>query len=160
MAEYINNSRYTSILADYLGVEISVDLHAGVTTETTTLSRNDSLLHRALALYPPTSHSQGNIDRVVWFESDKFLCATRRNLKLYARVADVSNKRVPGGVGAGAGREKAQQFFYRFNYWFQSNKTCTAESNYHGPALGCALLCRCSVVVIVLVAVVIVHTNH
>ena len=40
---------------------------------------------------------------------------------------------------AAAARSKgrtAGAFLYRYNYWFQSNKTCTAVSNYHAPELG------------------------
>ena len=30
----------------------------------------------------------------------------------------------------------AGQYLYRYDYWFQSNESCTTQSNYHEPSLG------------------------
>ena len=30
----------------------------------------------------------------------------------------------------------AGQYLYRYDYWFQSNQSCTTQSNYHVPSLG------------------------
>lgn len=79
---------------------------------------NTSLADELVALYPP--HWGDNIDRVGWYSSDKMLCGLRRLARSLAAA-----KPTGGRV-----------HLYRYDYWFQSNKTCTAVSNYHEPELG------------------------
>eukprot|EP00301_Raphidiophrys_heterophryoidea_P021957 c6226_g1_i1.p1 GENE.c6226_g1_i1~~c6226_g1_i1.p1 ORF type:complete len:595 (+),score=127.26 c6226_g1_i1:44-1786(+) len=81
-----------------------------------------SLLARALTLYPPLPDPNANhVGLIGWFTSDRAMCENRRLVHAIAKCF----------VGK---RQKA--FVYRYNYWFQSNKTCTAVSNYHKPELG------------------------
>lgn len=80
----------------------------------------DDLLQRALQLYPPHSNVTESNDMLMgWFQSDKFLCDTQRQ------------------VLAAATTGKAQHaYVYRFDWFFQSTSTCTADSNYHEPKYG------------------------
>ena len=87
----------------------------------------DDLLRRALALYPPRSavagaskNSSNNAALVGWFQSDQFLCSTRRDVLAASRA-------VSGG---------GLSFMYRFDWFFQSSSTCIADSNWHTPASG------------------------
>eukprot|EP00929_Paragymnodinium_shiwhaense_P013102 TRINITY_DN120963_c0_g1_i1.p1 TRINITY_DN120963_c0_g1~~TRINITY_DN120963_c0_g1_i1.p1 ORF type:complete len:594 (-),score=117.86 TRINITY_DN120963_c0_g1_i1:283-2013(-) len=74
---------------------------------------------RALSLYPADTHDGvQNVHRLGSFSSDQSLCGIRRR-------AELVNKQRPGTA-----------FMYRFNWWYQSNKACTAEPNYHSPILG------------------------
>ena len=82
-----------------------------------------ALLDRALTLYPPRvafvdpAHFLGNnADLVGWFESDQFLCSTRRE----ALAAALTGR----------------TYLYRFDWFFQSTTTCVADSNYHDPRSG------------------------
>ena len=88
---------------------------------------DDDLLKRALALYPPRTPGifkpdplGNNAPLIGWFESDQFLCGARREV-LAASAA------VSGGGAA---------FAYRFDWFFQSSKSCIADSNYHDPKSG------------------------
>jgi carboxylesterase type B len=77
------------------------------------------LLERALKLYP-AKHHENNAASIGWFASEQFLCSTRR-------LVLAASKAVSGG---------GQAFMYRFDWFFQSNKNCTADSNWHTPASG------------------------
>jgi hypothetical protein len=89
-------------------------------------SGGDSLLKRALALYPPREsgavhHPLGNNAELVgWFESDQFMCNARREVL-------AASKAVSAGGAA---------FLYQFDWWFQSDKRCSADSNWHTPLSG------------------------
>ena len=74
---------------------------------------------RALELYPaaPTPSIQ-NVQSLGRVESDQGLCANRRRAKLL-------NQARPGSA-----------FTYRFDYWYKSNRACTAVPNFHLDYLG------------------------
>lgn len=82
---------------------------------------NATLADALLKVYPPKpGRHADNIDRVGWYSSDAMLCGLRRTAHAFAAA-----KAHSGGT-----------YLYRYNYWFQSNKTCTAVANYHPPELG------------------------
>lgn len=85
-------------------------------------ARGNATLASMLAeLYPPhPGFFADNIDRKGWYSSDKMLCGLRRTARLFAEAPAV------GGAA----------YLYRYNYWFQSNATCTAVANYHAPEYG------------------------
>eukprot|EP00041_Stephanoeca_diplocostata_P018341 m.383668 g.383668 ORF g.383668 m.383668 type:complete len:636 (+) comp20983_c0_seq1:104-2011(+) len=87
---------------------------------------DDALLQRALELYPPIDGN--NVLRVGWFQSDQFLC-TQKSDVLLASTAFANRSGKNGG-------RSSRAYLYRFNWWFQSNKECTADSNYHPPQSG------------------------
>lgn len=78
------------------------------------------LLKRALALYPPKKFPGNNAGQVGWFDSDRFLCNVRREGLAASRAVS------QGGLA----------FVYRFDWLFQSDTSCIADSNYHDPASG------------------------
>ena len=81
-------------------------------------ARQDPAHFRALGRrYPPTRDGGENNRRLGWKASDKMLCGLRRAAASFARA------------GAAA-------FLYRYNYWFQSDETCTAVANWHPAAFG------------------------
>ena len=79
-----------------------------------------TLLPNALELYPideePTVHNLHTYGRA---EADSMLCGARRRSRAFAKA-----------------RGNGTSFMYRFNYWYQSNKACTAVPNYHGGYMG------------------------
>ena len=88
---------------------------------------NEHLFRDVLKMYP--SHNDNPKDPVLGGSvsnlrnlgsatTDIMLCGARRRLSMI-------NKRYPG-----------KAFMYRFNYWYQSNKNCTAEPNYHSAQFG------------------------
>jgi carboxylesterase type B len=90
-------------------------------------NQTDIKLKDILALYP--AHNDHPLDPVLGGSvsnlrnlgstmTDGMLCGARRRLSLI-------NKWYPG-----------KAFMYRFNYWYQSNKNCSADPNYHSPAFG------------------------
>lgn len=82
---------------------------------------NASLAARLLALYPPHGGPfADNIDTKGWYSSDRNLCGLRR------AAAQLAQARPTRGA----------VHLYRYNYWFQSNATCTAVANYHAPEYG------------------------
>jgi len=81
---------------------------------------NHSLAQRLVQLYPPKpSWSADNIDRKGWYSADRMLCG-------YRRTAERLSQSLPGG----------HAYLYRYNYWYQSNASCTAVANYHEPYYG------------------------
>jgi carboxylesterase type B len=88
--------------------------------------QDDNLLARALEIYPPRHLGQGpdhlgnNAALIGWFNSDRALCSSLRDMRLAAKA-----------VSAGG-----RAFMYRFDWFFQSSKTCVADSNYHNPSSG------------------------
>merc|ERR1712179_396270 len=80
---------------------------------------DEHLLREALALYPPKPTSENNAQLVGWFQSDETLCKVRREVMAAATTGRAT-----------------QAYMYRFDWFFQSNKSCTADSNYHDPASG------------------------
>lgn len=88
----------------------------------------DALLQRALELYPPKAALESNnVLLVGWFQSDQFLCNQKADILLASNALTQRS---------GADATKARAYLYRFNWWFQSNKECTADSNYHSPESG------------------------
>jgi len=79
----------------------------------------DDLLTTALQIYPPRRVGN-NAALVGWFESDRFMCSTRREVLAASKAASA------GGAA----------FMYRFDWWFQSSSSCIADSNYHAPQSG------------------------
>lgn len=77
-----------------------------------------SKLKLALQLYPPSADEVQNVHSLGRLSSDQNLCSIRRR-------ADLINSFRPGKV-----------FMYRFNWWYQSNPSCSAEPNYHNASLG------------------------
>jgi len=70
-----------------------------------------------VSLYPPHANaSADNIDRKGWYSSDRNLCGLRTLAARFAKVVPT--------------------FFYRYNWWFQSNRSCYAVSNWHPPEFG------------------------
>jgi len=86
-----------------------------------------ALLERAKILYAPHKFGDkgdpfGNnaaLIATVW--SDIFLCNTKRQMVAASKAVTAS-----GGSA----------FLYRFNWFFQSDSRCIADSNYHTPASG------------------------
>jgi hypothetical protein len=88
----------------------------------------EDLLRRALELYPPRragfhpDHPFGdNADIAQWYQSDQYLCETRRTVK---------------AAGAALDRSGGRAFSYRYDWFFQSDKRCIGDSNYHDPSYG------------------------
>merc|ERR1712166_382830 len=81
--------------------------------ETTTAER---LLQKALKLYPPKHGNNSGL--VQYFKSDSMICSTRREVVAAAKVK---------GTAA---------YMYRFDWFFQSDKRCTGDSNWHPPSYG------------------------
>jgi len=80
-----------------------------------------SLLERVLALYPAAEVPGGsvvNVHSLGRIEADQMHCGLRQ------RAAALEKARA------------GSAFVYRFNYWYQSNKQCTAVPNYHRDYLG------------------------
>lgn len=76
-------------------------------------------LPAALALYPPDQNrTVRNLHQLGRAQSDRMLCAARRRAKLFASAR-------PG-----------RAFAYRFNYWYRSNRNCTAVPNFHLEYMG------------------------
>lgn len=79
---------------------------------------NASIASRLLELYPPHSKPKAdNIDRKGWYSSDRMMCGLRRTAAGFAAVLP-------------------RVHLYRYDYWFQSNKSCTAVANYHDAYYG------------------------
>jgi carboxylesterase type B len=85
-------------------------------TKSTSPGSMDDLLERALKLYPPRTHGN-NSDLVQWFQSDSIICSTLREVSAASKVA-------------------TSAFMYRYNWFFQSDKRCVADSNWHPPSYG------------------------
>lgn len=91
------------------------------------LPDHHNLLERALKLYPPRRAAAGtsnnalnNAGLVGWFQSDQFLCSTRRDVLAASKAVSHGGK----------------AFMFRFDWFFQSNSSCTADSNWHTPDSG------------------------
>lgn len=83
--------------------------------------RKEELTRKALEMYPPRPRPEENNGPVLgWLMSDQTLCDLRSSVDSYSAVK---------------GRE-GRNFAYRYNWWFQSNKICTAVPNYHPPEFG------------------------
>ena len=81
-------------------------------------ARGDAKAFRELErLYPATADPRENSRRMGWKASDSMLCGLRR-------------------TAAGFEEAGAKAYLYRFDYWFQSDETCTAVANWHPPEFG------------------------
>ena len=82
---------------------------------------NKTLADALADAYPPHLKSMAdNIDRKGWYSSDRMLCGLKRTAALFSEAS--------GTAG--------HTYLYRYNYWFQSNETCTAVANYHDAYYG------------------------
>ena len=98
-----------------------LDRAAYIAATTAAAHGNATLAHDLLQLYPPRdSRTAEHIDLMGWWSSDKMLCGLRRVAAAFAAAVPIGN----------------QTFLYRFNWFFQSNKICTAVSNYHDTSWG------------------------
>lgn len=96
-------------------------------------------LEDALALYPPTTHkSVENVHQLGRVSSDSVQTPLRRLLypavdkPCLPQMLCSARQRALAFNKAHAGRA----FMYRFNYWYQSNRRCTAVPNYHRDYMG------------------------
>ena len=82
---------------------------------------NVTLASALIALYPPRDNrTDDHVDLMGWWSSDRMLCGLRRTAAAFAAAPPT----------------KGQVHLYRYNYFFQSNRVCTAASNWHDPSWG------------------------